>query len=78
MVTFNVGNKVITDYQELILYISKLSSGTYNIIHNVSYNGSTIHLTQVLVIKDLVVDSGNGVDEGETSESSDSELDIPS
>jgi len=52
-VTFKIGSKTINDYQELILYISKLSSGNYSIIHTVSYEGETINLTQALTIKEL-------------------------
>ena len=53
-VTFKVGSKIISDYQELILYVSKLESGNYGIIHNLDYNGETVSLTQYLKIKEPV------------------------
>lgn len=56
-VTFRIGSKTISDYQELILYISKLTSGNYSIIHNISYKGEQVTLTQNLTINKLVVEN---------------------
>ena len=55
-VTFKVGDKTIDTYPELILYISKLDSGNYDIIHIVTYKGETITLTQSLTINELIID----------------------
>ena len=54
-VTFKVGTKTISTYPELILYISKLDSGNYDIIHIVTYKGETITLSQNLTINELIV-----------------------
>lgn len=52
-ITFKIGTKELDDYHELILYISKLKSGNYNIDHIVTYKGETLTLTQNLTIKEL-------------------------
>ena len=66
-ITFKINGKTITDYHELILYISKLDSGNYSIIHTVNYKNETINLTQNLTINEIELPQENITTETEES-----------
>jgi len=70
-VTFKVGDKTISTYPELILYISQLESGNYDIIHIVTYKGETITLTQSLTINELIIDDTPNINIPSTEEQED-------
>lgn len=70
-VTFKVGTKTISNYPELILYISRLGSGNYDIIHIVTYKGEAITLTQSLTINELIIDDTPNINIPSTEEQED-------
>lgn len=48
---FSVNGKTFEDYQELVLYVSRLESGNYQITFTIRYNQETVTLTQDVVIQ---------------------------
>lgn len=57
--TFKINGKEITDWHELILYVSNLSSGTYTIVFHIEYQGDSVNQTQTVVISPSSQESGS-------------------
>lgn len=56
---FSVNGKSFTDYQELVLYVSRLDAGDYTIIYTITYHNDSTILNQSVTIEELDVDMDN-------------------
>ena len=73
---FSVKGKVFDDYQELVLYVSKLDSGSYTIIYTLQYKGESVILNQSVTIEPL--SQSNSSDDKKDDDSIIDIEDIPS
>lgn len=74
--SYVVNGTTFTDYQELVLYMSQLLAGNYSIDFKFEYKGSTVSLTQNVVIEkkkeEKKVEPEDTVEEETTSETDNS------
>ncbi len=67
--SFQINGKTFYDYQELVLYVSRLESGNYNIIYTIRYQDESVSLRQKVTILESVPEPKP--DEGGTSNTDD-------
>ena len=74
---FSINGKTFDDYQELVLYVSKLDSGEYTIIFTIQYQKESVILNQSVTIKESVFpdDSDNDSEGNEDLEDKDKQED---
>ena len=51
--SFTIQGKKITDYKELVLYVSRLPAGEYTIVYHVQYKKESVDLEQKVVIQEV-------------------------
>ncbi len=70
--TFSVNGKTYSNYQDLVSYVSSLSTGQYNIVYKISYGNKSKSLNQTVVIEEGYNNSVSSSDNNNSTNSNNS------